>query len=522
MAGFLLFRLFFLFDMRKASIFLFMCITLIFSYTGTFAQDENIQKYPLKIIIDDLSNQKTGCIYRIDDQLYLPSGFFELAGLGKMHKDEDIILLQTSLDEKILIDNTYREITHGGYTTHFSGSFRQYGQELLFPVDILKAVLNNILGVDYCISLENLTLYLGKRQDRVIRISLSLYDNKAVVDVYYKGSGQYIARKNKNRIELTLLSGKIGIFTWKNDSYPFLNILSSKADDNKLYITMSDSNFTFRDSKVQSSNVIRVEMESSMIILPEKDEKQSENRQMPMQNIIIDPGHGGEDTGAIGYYNIKEKDITLSIALILKQMIEKYLGMNVILTRSRDDTVGLSSRADIANENNGDLFISIHANWSKYRQAKGFEVFYANTYATDDDSLLISQIENLSLTEEQLPKRGIAELDLVLWDLAQSEFLEESMEFSSIINDYAVKELNIINRGVKQAPFFVLMGVNMPAALVEIGFITNKNEAQIMQKREYQAKLANVVYLAVKEYRNRFNKRRGISESHYFEIIPAY
>ncbi len=505
----------------KHCIIIPVIICILFSADNS-AQEANIQRFPLKIILYDSSSQKTDHLYKVGEELYFPATFFETTGLGKMEKEGDIFILKTPVFDRIEINDSYKEVIYKGQSVHFSNNFYIYRDEMLFPYDLLNIIIENIYNYNFCLSLENLTFYLGKADDCVLKVLLSFYQGKAVIDIYFKEKGQYLINRKKNQIELIYFSGSVGAFSWKNKSYPFFSIYSDKSDKNKILISLKNENFAFKESKQAENKLIRIEIDSPLIVLPGQDEKKPEMDQRPLQNIVIDPGHGGEDTGAIGYYNIKEKDITLDIALILKRLIEKYLGMNVIITRDEDKTISLNERVDIANASNGDLFVSIHANWSRYRQAKGFEVFYANTYASDDDSLLISKIENLSLTDADIENKNIADLDYVLWDLAQSEFLEESMEFSSIINDYAVKELNILNRGVKQAPFFVLLGANMPAALVEIGFITNKNEAKIMQTKEYQTKLANVIFVAIREYRNRFNRRRGISDHHYFEIIPGY
>lgn len=484
-----------------------------------------IRRFPLKVILIDVSSQRTTHIYRIGDSLYLPERMLELTGLGKLMEKSDHYILETRLKDDIIISDINREVIYQGQSSHFSSSFIRHEENILFPIDLLSIIINNIYKYQYYLSLKDLTFYIGPMSDSILKLMVSFEENTANIDIYFSGEGQYLINKKNNGLEILFLNGNTGTFIWESELYPFISISSDPEDSKRFFVALTgeDPEFSFSHEYDGENNILSLELQSDLITLPPDGLIAKNSRQAPLRNIVIDAGHGGEDTGAVGYFNLKEKDIVLDVALALQTMIRRYLGINVVLTRDRDEFVSLDQRTDIANKANGDLFISIHANWSRYRQARGFEVFYASNYATDDDAYFLSQVENLALVDEaDLHRRAAADIELVLWELAQSEFMHESMEFASIINDTAVRELEIVNRGVKQAPFFVLMGVNMPSVLVEIGFITNREEALAMKTSEFQEKMAGVIFEAIKEYRQRFNRRRGISEDQFFTIIPAY
>lgn len=217
------------------------------------------------------------------------------------------------------------------------------------------------------------------------------------------------------------------------------------------------------------------------------------------QKICIDPGHGGSDLGAVGKSKTAEKDITLKIGKKLKQRIESRLGLRVIITRDNDTEVSLNSRVSIANNQKAQLFVSIHVNSSFRKSARGSETFYVSLKATDQESYQLAQKENKSFEEiDQLAEDD--ELKMILWDMAQNEYIKESSKLAEFIQD----ELNILlhtrNRGVKQAPFRVLMRAAMPAVLVEVAFLSNPYEEQKLQNDQFLDNVADAIYSGISKY----------------------
>lgn len=227
--------------------------------------------------------------------------------------------------------------------------------------------------------------------------------------------------------------------------------------------------------------------------------------------IIIDPGHGGKDPGAVGKIGkkiIKEKDITLSVALKLQKLLKKSKKYNVILTRTTDKNISLDTRTDIANDQKGDLFISLHVNAIPIKRFYGIETFYLNL-AADNYSRRLESVEN---AEHQ---KKITDLQFILADLLKKANTKESIQLanyiqSSLIFNLRRKYKKIRNLGVKNAMFYVLLDTKMPSVLVELGFISNKYEVKRLNTQRYQQKLAESLSRGVNNY---FQKRTTLRSS---------
>ncbi len=216
--------------------------------------------------------------------------------------------------------------------------------------------------------------------------------------------------------------------------------------------------------------------------------------------IVLDPGHGGVETGAAGPEGTFEKDVVLSIARKLKSLLESNSELRVILTRDGDQQVTLDDRTALANNNKADLFVSIHANATLRGIGKGAETYFLSAQATDDDSRNIAAVENNAIGINQELPDAENDLKLILWDMAQTEYLAESSRLAEMIQAEMNTVLGIPNRGIKQAPFRVLMGATMPAVLIEVGFINNPVEEKLMKDSEYQMKIATAIYHSIQQF----------------------
>jgi len=222
----------------------------------------------------------------------------------------------------------------------------------------------------------------------------------------------------------------------------------------------------------------------------------------PSTIIVLDPGHGGVEHGAVGPTGLMEKDVTLALARRLKRELERgSRAISVVLTRDEDRLVGLDERTAIANHNQAELFVSIHVNASPRAQAVGAETYYLSTDATDGEARLLAELENKSDSGKR-PDELVAEgsLDLVLWDLAQNHYLAESSVLAESIQTQLNRLTGTRNRGVRQAPFRVLMGATMPAVLVEVGFISNKDEEELLRSSDYRVRVVGALAAAVQEF----------------------
>jgi len=219
--------------------------------------------------------------------------------------------------------------------------------------------------------------------------------------------------------------------------------------------------------------------------------------QTGLRTIVLDPGHGGTELGARGPGGTLEKDVVLSIARRLKAAIESRLGLRVLMTRSGDETVPLDARAALANNNKADLFVSLHANASVRSSVSGAEVFYVNV---GDYDVAGAEAAEPGAT---LPALGGGQrsVDLILWEMAQARHLDESARFAAIVEEELRRRVPMSPRAIQQAPFRVLVGANMPAVLVEMGFISNPDEEQRLASGEYQAQLTAALLDAIVRYK---------------------
>jgi N-acetylmuramoyl-L-alanine amidase len=220
---------------------------------------------------------------------------------------------------------------------------------------------------------------------------------------------------------------------------------------------------------------------------------------LKINRIVIDAGHGGHDTGTIGPHGLLEKDLCLDVALRLGHMIEERLpGAEVVYTRKDDTFVSLEQRTAIANEAHADLFISIHANSSHDPKARGIETFYLN-FSTSQDAMEVAARENA------LAQTPIHDLQDMIQKIARNEKIEESKELAGDIQTSLSKKLQQNNhvelsRGVKRAPFVVLIGAEMPSVLTEISFISNPADEKLLKKTEERDVVAEGLFRGVSSY----------------------
>ena len=229
-----------------------------------------------------------------------------------------------------------------------------------------------------------------------------------------------------------------------------------------------------------------------------------------IKTIVIDPGHGGKDPGAVGRYGLKEKDVVLDISKRLKKILSGN-GIKVILTRTRDIFIPLWKRADIANRKKADFFISMHANAFRKRRVRGFEAYFLSE-ATDDIARAQEAAENRAIRfEKSSLDRYNPDANTIACDLVLYEQKKVSSQLAEYICKSARKKLYIRNRGVKSARFHVLKNTDMPAVLVEVGFISNKKEEKLLKSPSYRQKVAEAVARGILSYKSEYERTNGFS-----------
>ena len=226
--------------------------------------------------------------------------------------------------------------------------------------------------------------------------------------------------------------------------------------------------------------------------------------------VVLDAGHGGKDEGAKGQGGLLEKEVVFDVALRVRDRLTA-LGYRVVLTRETDERVSLADRVERANQARGDLFVSIHANAAPQDYVRGVETFFLSLEASDDAARALAEAENEAFESvPQLDPAGGDALLGILGDLMANEHMVESNEFARMAQQALSMRDSVRSRGVKQAPFYVLMGVRMPACLVEIGFLSNERDERELSEAQRREEIADALAISIVRFGERYDARRGL------------
>ena len=239
--------------------------------------------------------------------------------------------------------------------------------------------------------------------------------------------------------------------------------------------------------------------------------------------VVLDAGHGGHDAGAVGSFS-KEKNINLRFALLVGDMIKKNLpDAKVIYTRDKDVFVDLNERARIANRNKADLFVSIHTNSSKNTKANGMETFTLGV-SKSKENMEVAMLENSVIKLEEDYETKYEGFDpnsvdsYIMFEFMKDQYTDRSITCADFIQTKMIQTSKRNDRGVRQAGFLVLRATAMPSVLVELGFISNKDEEKYLNNNDNQVKLATAIFNGIKEYKHELDKKSGNSNSEELEV----
>jgi N-acetylmuramoyl-L-alanine amidase len=234
----------------------------------------------------------------------------------------------------------------------------------------------------------------------------------------------------------------------------------------------------------------------------------------PLRTMVLDAGHGGHDSGATGPTGLMEKELVLDVTRRVAKLVAEQLGIKVLLSRDGDHFVTLRDRTSYANRAQADVFVSIHANAHREAASEGVETYFLSSEATDNAARQVAALENSVVQLEKPAAGGRADVvKTILWDLAQSEFQEESSRLAEIVQDSMTRSLRIASRGVKQAGFYVLGGAAMPAILIEIGFVTNPQEERKLRASRYRDEIARAITAGLAEYKRAWDQRQVLGRA---------
>ena len=319
-------------------------------------------------------------------------------------------------------------------------------------------------------------------------------------------------------------------FRWRKP-WLYLDVYHGKVDTNAIYATPQISGIAEIIPHQVSANMAQISLRLTIpvietkILIPEIGNSiafvlrsqedipldvltnlESDRQKWQIDRIVIDPGHGGKDPGAVGPNGVLEKDVVLRISRYLKTMLEKDLGVDVIMTRDSDTFIPLHQRTEIANQNAAKLFISIHANANKNRTVQGTSTYILGTAKTDE-AVEAARLENSVIKLEESPQKypHLEDEQFILSSMAQSEFTRESEQLAAAVQNNTSRLSGLRDRGVKQGDYYVLIGASMPNILFETAFISNPAEERKLKTSAFQKKIAKGIFEGIKDFKSLYD-----------------
>lgn len=370
---------------------------------------------------------------------------------------------------------------------------------LMVPLDFLQRTMAQELGFELSWDPEAKALEVRRREVRTLTVAVDVFHQlSSTVELRFSEVPRYRIERLPDALEIRLSGDRVELpVDVSRATSPLVRRVVVTAD--KVRIEPVEGAGVAEPRLIESPEprlVVDVFYQTAAREPEERDGTPREPR-AGIRTIVIDPGHGGPETGAVGPSGTTEKDLALAVSRSLKRLLERRMAVRVVLTRDGDADLPLESRTAVANQNKADLFVSLHFNSYYGRQARGAETYFLSREASDQVAAAAAATENLAggVPDPEL------DLKLILWDLAQSYHLAESQRFASLVQEELNITLGLRDRGVKQAPFLVLMGAAMPAVLVELGFLSNPDEESKLRSPIYQAELVDSLFRAIRRFK---------------------
>jgi len=373
-------------------------------------------------------------------------------------------------------------------------------QGLMVPLDLLRRIYTQLMGLGFAWRTDERVLEITRQPLRQIPVTFDVVTLQGVTTLVFQfpTAPRYRIERSAARIRIDLIGDKLDVRSprlFAADQY----VRDVRLTPQSIVIDLAPQTKAQDYALENPFRLVFDVLRDSGPRLPEAvaNVEAPRRRGRRIETIVIDPGHGGGETGAIGPAGTFEKNLTLLLARELERQLEQRLPVRVVLTRREDVEVPLDTRSAVANLNKGDLFISIHLNSSPDPRSYGTETFFLSLEPTDEQAAESARIENLAGDGDPL-----YDLQLMLWDLAQSRYMVASQEIAGFVQAELNTTLGLRNRGVKQAPFRVLVGTAMPALLVELGFLNNPEEESRLLQATYREELVDALVRAISRYIN--------------------
>lgn len=427
---------------------------------------------------------------------------------GQLTPDETGESLTLTLDQTTVVIGVGSAVITVGENIESLAQPTVLGDGLIqVPVDFLRKTYGDILGYSFNWRPEASRLLIGRRGERELTVMTDIVHQQGITTVVLQFTEvpRYRLDRQPGVVTVQMVADTLTVpFQQAGVVDPLVQDVSVSPQQIRVQIVPG--------VEVESyvlENPYRLVLDVHRPSSVEVPSVAAERPQLPpgIRTIVLDPGHGGTETGAIGPSGIQEKELTLILARDLEARLEQ-MGIRVILTRNEDGNLPHDNRTAIANQNQADLFISIHLNSSLGTGAHGAETYFLSTEASDARAAQAAAAENSTPppAPEGSPadagtRQAMEDLELILWDLSQSHHLAESQRFANLVQGELNQALQLRDRGVKQAPFRVLKGATMPAVLVELGFISNPDEEKKLQDPEYRGALIASLARAIQRYK---------------------
>lgn len=389
---------------------------------------------------------------------------------------------------------------------------------VMVPLEFILEVASHYTPRTFTWDADSMTLRVEGLGFNVGSISYSTAKNRSTATIDLEEPLLYHMDTNTpGLVRLKLYGGRIDVHSFTSrERHGLISSVRAEQTERDAYIYFDIDTETARihvDRKEDPDQIVLIMEKGELPDIPESDfadrkvieiidATTAERRTMEIEKICLDPGHGGQDHGKVGVTGLLEKDVNLALARAIKEKIESELGLEVVLTRDDDRLLALNNRTEMANQAGADLFISIHCNSWFSERTGGFEAYFLSPARSESERTL-ARYENTAAGGPAAESPG-GDVDFILWDLVQNEYINESSAFAELIQRAMSDRLSIRNRGVKQANFVVLQGSRMPAVLVETAFLSNPHEEQLLADPAFHEQVADGIVEAIRRLQERY------------------
>jgi len=407
-------------------------------------------------------------------------------------------------DAEFVLADGSAVVTRGTEIAPLSQAVVAAGGDLYVPLDLVQRVWGSLLGVTATWNPAGKRLEATRPVARELGVDISVVhlEEVSTVVLRFATAPRVRVERHEGGWDVIAVGDRFTPAPTRRFDDPYLRWTTVSADRISLEVADGVEGESYR---LSSPDRVVFDLYRPKATLGTATAPESAAPRRGLRTVVLDPGHGGSETGAVGPAGTMEKELTLALARTLADRLTSTLGVRVALTRTDDVDLGLDDRSAFANQNKADLFLSIHLNSAARGDAHGAETYFLSLQASDDRAADAAALENLVGESAARPGSDEFDVQLMLWDLAQSSHLAASQRLASLIQEELNRELDLPNRGVKQAPFRVLMGAAMPAVLVELGFISSAAEEQKLRDPGYRDELVGTLVRAIGRFKSEYD-----------------